>query len=91
MLALSRIFPREVEASYQLSSEPYPSTTHAENGGHVPFDPWRAVICVASANGDGLSRSLQWLCVLACSGVEIPVTVFMRFSRPGHRARCMLG
>jgi hypothetical protein len=44
------------------------------------FDPWRAVIRVSSSNKDGLLRSLKWLSVLACSGVEIPVAMFMRFS-----------
>lgn len=80
ILALSRIFTREVEASYRLTFGSDPITAHAENAVNITFDPWRAVIRVASANKDGLSRSLQWLSVLACSGVEIPVTIFMRFS-----------
>lgn len=79
-MALSRIFTREVEASYRLTFGSDPITAHAENAVNITFDPWRAVIRVASANKDGLSRSLQWLSVLACSGVEIPVTIFMRFS-----------
>jgi hypothetical protein len=80
MLALSRLFPREVETSYRLTSGYDLNAAHAENGGHVAFDPWRAVVRVAGEGQDGLLRSLQWLCVLARSGVEIPVAVFMRFS-----------
>jgi hypothetical protein len=74
------MFPREVEASYRLTFGSDSNAASAENGGHIAFDPWRAVFRVASAKKDGLSRSLQWLSVLACSGVEIPVAVFMRFS-----------
>ena len=76
-MALSRIFPREAEASYWLTNS---SAAHAENDGHLTFDPWRTVVRAASASKDGLSRSLRWLSVLACSGVEIPVATFMRFS-----------
>ena len=79
-MALSRVFPREVEASYWLTFGSDSNAADAENDGHIAFDPWRAVLRVANANKDGLSRGLKWLSVLACSGVEIPVPVFMRFS-----------
>jgi hypothetical protein len=80
MLALSRLFPREIETSYRSTSGYDLDAAHTNNSGHVAVDPWRAVFRVAGEGQDGLLRSLQWLCVLARSGVEIPVAVFMRFS-----------
>lgn len=43
-------------------------------------DAWRLVMKVASADKEGWCRSLQWLCVFARSGVDIPVSTYLAFS-----------
>jgi hypothetical protein len=46
----------------------------------MTVDPWRVVKDVASRSQEGLSQALQWLCLFARSGVDIPVSAFMEFS-----------
>ena len=43
-------------------------------------DAWRLVMKVASVDKEGWCRSLQWLCVFARSGVDIPVSTYLAFS-----------
>lgn len=43
-------------------------------------DPWRVIVDAASEDTAGLERCLQWVLVLARSGVEIPNSTFMQLS-----------
>jgi hypothetical protein len=66
-----------------LSSLP-DATSHKlsrdESYSEVTVDPWRVVKEIGSTSKEGLSRALQWLCLFARSGVDIPVPAFMEFS-----------
>ncbi|KAJ7111596.1 hypothetical protein C8R43DRAFT_935944 [Mycena crocata] len=79
MPSLYRLFPRESEASQRFSTaiDPFAAT---EGTGGSSLDPWRVVAEVGSQSKEGFSRSLQWLCTFSRSGVDVPVTVFERFS-----------
>ena len=44
------------------------------------MDPWRIIDRVASIDLDGLRKALNWLCIFAASGVEIPVATFLQVS-----------
>lgn len=44
------------------------------------LDPWRIVVAFASRNLHGLLQGLKWLCLFAKSGVEIPLSIYMKFS-----------
>ncbi|KAJ6630829.1 hypothetical protein B0H10DRAFT_1938967 [Mycena sp. CBHHK59/15] len=79
MPSLYRLFPRETDASQRFSSTPDPSLI-SEGVGVTPLDPWRAVTDVGSSSKGGFSRSLQWLCAFARSGIDVPVSIFERFS-----------
>lgn len=48
--------------------------------GPADIDPWRVIMKVASQDEEGLSRSLRWLCLLAQSGIDIPVAIYLQFS-----------
>lgn len=48
--------------------------------GLASTDPWRIILHAAKADEEGLQRGLRWLCILARSGVEIPVATFREFS-----------
>ena len=80
MPSLYRLFPREVETSHRLSTALDPTAAQTDNTAPVTIDPWRVVTDIAKASRDGLSRSLQWLCVFSRSGVDIPVSTYMQFS-----------
>jgi hypothetical protein len=43
-------------------------------------DPWRVIVDAASEDTAGLERCLQWVLVLARSGVEIPNSTLMQLS-----------
>lgn len=43
-------------------------------------DPWRVVVDAASDDTAGLERCLQWVLILARSGVDIPDTTLMQLS-----------
>lgn len=43
-------------------------------------DPWRVVVDTASEDTAGLERCLQWVLILARSGVEIPDATLMQLS-----------
>ncbi|KAF8212196.1 hypothetical protein K438DRAFT_1230880 [Mycena galopus ATCC 62051] len=78
MPSLYRLFPRETDASQRVSTV-LDSTITAESVG-APIDPWRVVIDIGSQSQEGFSQSLQWLCTFARSGVDVPVSIFERFS-----------
>ncbi|KAJ7172444.1 hypothetical protein C8R46DRAFT_149097 [Mycena filopes] len=78
MQSLYRLFPRETDPSQRFSAAP--DAALAVETGATVLDPWRVVTNVASQSAGGLSRSLQWLCAFARSGVDIPVSIFEHFS-----------
>lgn len=77
MPSLYRLFPREAE-----SSQRYSNATEAVPDGTRPMsiDPWRVTVNTASGSREGFSRCLQWLCVFARSGVDVPVSTYAQFS-----------
>ncbi|KAG6909693.1 hypothetical protein DXG01_015894 [Tephrocybe rancida] len=75
--ALPRLFPREVDAT----------NTYATNFEHLDSvvttasaDPWKVITRTAAESIEGLGRGLQWLCLLARSGVDISLATFKTFS-----------
>ncbi|KAJ7774577.1 hypothetical protein DFH07DRAFT_865871 [Mycena maculata] len=79
MPSLLRLFPREADPSQRFSSAVDPPTT-AEGVAGTSVDPWRVVTEVGFQSQDGFSRSLQWLCAFARSGVDVPVSIYERYS-----------
>ncbi|KAJ6596919.1 hypothetical protein DFH09DRAFT_972654 [Mycena vulgaris] len=79
MPSLYRLFPRETDPSQRFSTA-VDSSIAVEGVGTTPIDPWRVVADVGSQSSDGLKQSLQWLCTFARSGVDVPVSIFERFS-----------
>lgn len=43
-------------------------------------DPWRVIVDAASEDTAGLERCLQWVLILARSGVDIPDTTLMQLA-----------
>ncbi|KAF8894642.1 hypothetical protein BD779DRAFT_1502197 [Infundibulicybe gibba] len=78
MSSLYRLFPREADTTQRLST--FNILSNQGDANMTNLDPWRAVISIATKSKSGLSRSLRWLCLFACSGVEIPDTTLARFS-----------
>ncbi|KAK7019346.1 hypothetical protein R3P38DRAFT_2978554 [Favolaschia claudopus] len=76
--SLTRLFPRDTDPSQRLSVA-FDQTVAVESV-EAPISPWRVVLAVASESQDGFSRSLQWLYTCAHSGVDIPLSIFERFS-----------
>jgi hypothetical protein len=71
------LFNKDAEASGRGSVTLENSTlTSADIGGLAAIDPWKILLQVASESEEGLRTSLQWLCVFARSGVEVPVSRF---------------
>ncbi|KAG8776725.1 hypothetical protein FRC15_011792 [Serendipita sp. 397] len=54
--------------------------TENEDIARYMVDPWRVVVDAASDDMAGLERCLQWVLVLAHSGVEIPNSTLMQLS-----------
>lgn len=80
MPSLPRTFSHDAETSHHSGANPDLMETQVESLGSTMIDAWRPVIRISSKSKEGLSRGLQWLCLLARSGVEVPITVFTRFS-----------
>jgi hypothetical protein len=77
MPSLLRLFP---EDKTRFSTTLDAMIPNAEQKGIQPPDPWRPLMELASKSKEGLLRSLQCLCVFACSGVDIPISAFFQFS-----------
>ncbi|KAG6890676.1 hypothetical protein C0995_005048 [Termitomyces sp. Mi166 len=69
--SLPRVFPREGDGTN--------TNSHSEQA-DLPVDPWQVITRMAEEGSQGLGRSLQWLCLFAHSGVDIPLTIFETFS-----------
>ncbi|KAG5645224.1 hypothetical protein DXG03_006641 [Asterophora parasitica] len=77
--SLSRLFPREIEAY----TYPAGLDDHTDLTSNPFIEPWRAVTRVAAESKEGLSKSLQWLCLIAGSGIEISLAIFRTYSNLG--------
>jgi hypothetical protein len=78
--SLPRLFQREMESGNHLGSSSDAALSAADNGRSAAVDPWRVVVELAQRSKEGLKTTLQWLCLFATSGVDIPVSTFMLFS-----------
>ena len=74
---LIRLFNKDAEAvgrgSVTLEN---PTIASMDVGGLAAIDPWKILFQVASESKEGLEAGLQWFCIFARSGVEIPVPRF---------------
>lgn len=77
MPSLYRLFPREIDVSQRYSVADLASPPIDDSS---VFDPWRLLVRVASESKEGLRRSLPWLCIFACGGIDVPVATYLRFS-----------
>ncbi|KAF5380960.1 hypothetical protein D9615_003973 [Tricholomella constricta] len=85
--SLFRLFPRETEGVTHYST----GVDHADLAAvNLSIEPWRVVTRVATESKEGLTRSLQWLCLFARSGIEIPLTTFKAFSTLDEREEIRL-
>lgn len=80
MPSLYRLFNREAEASNRSSNLIDATLGPVDAIGVAVVDSWRLVMQVASTDKDNWSRSLQWLCLFARSGVDIPIRTYLAFS-----------
>ncbi|KAF8077923.1 hypothetical protein FPV67DRAFT_1403007 [Lyophyllum atratum] len=80
MPSLLRLFPREADVS-----TPYSAAFGQTDPpiGVMTMEPWRVVTRIAAESEEGLTRSLQWLCLFSHSGVEVPLATFKLFSSLG--------
>src|SRR5262245_44739172 len=78
MTSLIRLFQREVETGSKFSLV-VEAAMALDKGGSMPIDPWRVVVDCASRSKEELRSSSQWLCLLATSGVDIPVSTYLHF------------
>ncbi|KAI0273752.1 hypothetical protein BC834DRAFT_227074 [Gloeopeniophorella convolvens] len=83
--SLQRLLNREASMNQRLSSFIDTRVSLADASSITAIDPWSMVIRIASADRDGLCRSLQWLCVFARSAVDVPGSVFQRFESLADR------
>ena len=72
----------------QRSSSAIEATASFSDGTNITaIDPWGVILRVASRDDVGLRRCLQWLCIFACSAVDIPDAVFKHFKSLTDRFR----
>ena len=72
------------EGGARFSVVAEPTTTITDPSALTGIDPWNTFTRLAT-NEESLLRGLQWLCMFARSGVDIPVTVFRRFTSFANR------
>lgn len=77
MPALARLVNQDLEISGRSS---YNDTTTASRTGGTILDCCAVVLNHALNDKAHWQQSLEWLCLLARSGVDIPVRVFLRLS-----------
>jgi hypothetical protein len=90
MPSLYRLFNREPEGGNRSSVLVDPSLGPTDAVGMAVVDSWRLVMKVASTDKDSWDRSLQWLCVFARSGVDIPVPTYLTFSSLAYKFQASL-
>lgn len=79
MPSLGRLLSQESDNSGRHSSL-NEMTLPTDGVGLAALDCWRVVMNNASTSKQDWTRTLEWLCVLARSGVDIPVKTFLQFS-----------
>lgn len=78
MTSLSRLFPRETEASQRSSVINIEFAAMSGLSSHT--DPWQPIMNIAKESKESFARALPWLCILARSGVEISSATFRWFA-----------
>ncbi|KAF9075268.1 hypothetical protein BDP27DRAFT_1315801 [Rhodocollybia butyracea] len=73
--SLLRLFQREQEHSHRFSASD--KTLPLSEGSD--FDPWHHILAT-SEDPNGLTRSLCWLSLVACSGIDISVSTYFHFA-----------
>ncbi|KIK57795.1 hypothetical protein GYMLUDRAFT_228917 [Collybiopsis luxurians FD-317 M1] len=73
--SLQRLFHRDQDNAhrYSLADKPVPNSESSD------FDPWHHIL-LTSENLSGLTRSISWLSVVACSGIDVSVATFFHFA-----------
>ena len=69
-----------MDGSARWTITPDATVTSFETSESSLKDPWRIVVGVASSNDTNLRKATSWVSIFASSGVDIPITVFQRFS-----------
>ncbi|KAL5490495.1 hypothetical protein ACEPAI_5328 [Sanghuangporus weigelae] len=77
---LPRLFNRDSEGTARWTTAFDATITSFEHISAPLLDPWRVVIDVAARDYDGLKKGLDWLCIFAASGVDVPVNTFLQLS-----------
>ncbi|KAI0062284.1 hypothetical protein BV25DRAFT_1804358 [Artomyces pyxidatus] len=85
--SLQRLLNRDGGISQRVSSAVNLTATIIDPTSLTAVDPWTTVLRVATADVDGLRKSLQWLYMFARSGVDIPVSIFQQFASFTGRSR----
>jgi hypothetical protein len=80
MSSLPRLFNLEGESVPRLSSLVEGPSSNTDYSPYMSIDPWRSVMAAATGSKEGLSYALEWLCLFARSGVDIPVSSYLDFS-----------
>lgn len=80
MTSLHRMFELERNSMFRYSTSSDSATGDMVNHESQSIDPWRPILTLASQGGSELTRSLDWLNLLASGGVQIPTTHLLRFT-----------
>ena len=80
MTFLHRVFELERNNMFRFSASSDSAAGDIVNHESLSIDPWRPILTLASRRGSELTRSLDWLNLLASGGVQIPATHFLRFT-----------
>lgn len=76
MTSLYRFLQREADSAQRNTAESIPSQP---NSSPPNIDPWKLIVRTASTS-QGVAKSLQWLLVFACSGLEIPIPTYYQLA-----------
>ena len=79
MTFLHRVFELERNNMFRFSTSSDSATADIVNPQPLSIDPWRPILALAGQGGLELTRSLDWLNLLASGGVQIPRPHFLRF------------
>ncbi|KAF7304918.1 hypothetical protein MKEN_01206100 [Mycena kentingensis (nom. inval.)] len=80
MTSLYKLLPRDTDPSQRFSSAVDISSAASEGAVGAPPDPWKVVARIAERSKDDFTRSLHWLLAFSRSGIDVPITVFEKFS-----------
>lgn len=80
MPSLERLINRDLDGGSRTTQYGDALLNIIDQPGTPMVDPWRIIGKVASSDLKGLRKALNWLCIFAASGVEIPLTTFTHVS-----------